>query len=203
MFKLRFLAATTAVFVLAAAPAVAQAGGNLGSSAAQGTSESRQPDQTFEDMRNNGVLNNHAKPPSTDELVIGSELVKEQKYAEAVPHLENALAKHPRNLTALIYLGFSHRMIGGGLTGEARNAEFQKALDYYRQGLAIDSHNKLLHEYAGKVFILLHDAQSAETEQTALKRLCPDGCDELTALTEALNLYQANEALRQPAPAKP
>jgi tetratricopeptide (TPR) repeat protein len=197
MRKFEIAAAATAILVLAAPPAASQMVGTVGANPGESPSEARQTDQTFDELRNKGTLDNTGK--AADELAAGANLVKEHKFAEAVPHLEAALARRPRDVTALTYLGFAHRMIGSNLSGDAAKAEYEKALEYYRRGLAIDSRNRLLHEYAGKVHLLLHDAPSAEAEQAALKRLCPDGCDELSTLSEVLNLFHANEALRQPA----
>jgi tetratricopeptide (TPR) repeat protein len=121
-----------------------------------------------------------------DEFAAGAALVKAQKFGEAIPHLELAQKKSPNNVTILIYLGFAHRMVAAGLAGDAQNAEYDKALSYYQMALAIDSHNKLLHEYLGKLRLLRREYALAANELTTLQTLCPSGCDELTALTQAV-----------------
>jgi tetratricopeptide (TPR) repeat protein len=136
--------------------------------------------------------------------VIGADLVKQQKYTDAIPHLELALSKKSNNAITLIYLGFSHRMIGAGLTGDAKNGEFKKALGYYQQALTIDPNNKLLHEYLGKLYLLMHDQTSAENELKTLETLCPSGCEERDTLSNVMLEYAANMALSgAPSPAPP
>ena len=138
-----------------------------------------------------GANDKAAQSKVSDELVVGADLVKQQKYAEAIPHLELAFAKMPNNATTLIYLGFSHRMIGAGLSGDARNGEYQKALSYYRQAAGIDPDNQLLHEYLGKLCILMHDQTSAQNELVTLDRLCPSGCESRDALSKVGLAYIA------------
>jgi Flp pilus assembly protein TadD len=121
-----------------------------------------------------------------DELTAGAALVKGQQFALAIPHLEAALAKDPNNIQTLTYLGFVHRMIGATVTGNTQTEEFTKALGYYRQGLALAPDNKLLHEYLGKLYLLMHDEHGAATELDTLTHLCPDGCTESQALTVAI-----------------
>lgn len=199
MHKLKLLGAAAAVLVMLGVPAFSQMVGGAGANVGESPQDARETDQAFDDLKTKGALEDQTKSKAKDELVIGADLVHQQKYADAIPHLEQALIQHPHDVNTLIYLGFSHRMLGSALSGQARIDEYTKALGYYRQGLELDARNKLLHEYAGKLYILLHDQASAENEQKALQGLCPSGCDELDALSTALVTYEAIVKVNGPA----
>ena len=59
-------------------------------------------------------------------------------------------------------------------------------MEYYQQGLAIDGDNKLLHEYLGKLYLLMRKYDLAENEMKVLETLCPSSCPERAALTAAI-----------------
>jgi tetratricopeptide (TPR) repeat protein len=141
-------------------------------------------DPNYDDMRADMDAKQNAK--TADEFVTGAALVKQQQFGAAIPHLEAALVKKPHDVTLLIYLGFAHRMLGGAATGDAQKAEFKKALDCYQQALAVNGDNKLLHEYLGKLYLLMRDYDLAATEMKSLDSLCPSGCAERDALKLAL-----------------
>jgi len=175
------LLVAAALAALTAAPAAAQMVGQVGNNPGQSPQDARQLDQKFEELKSQGKVGT-GKESAADELKIGSDLVKQSKFAEAVPHLELALEKRPDDVTTLIYLGFSHRMLAQNMNGVARTDQYLSALEYYKRGLAIDPKNRLLREYTGKVRMLLHDVPGAQAELKALKGLCPSGCVELQAL---------------------
>jgi tetratricopeptide (TPR) repeat protein len=148
----------------------------------QGTYEPRGPDYGYDNMK----ADTNAGTAVHDELAAGAALVKQQKYGEAIPHLELAARKRRSDPSASIYLGFAHRMLAATLSGEQQAAEFGKALDSYKQALAIDADNKLLHEYLGKLYLLTREYAKASDELTTLERLCPSGCSEREALMQAV-----------------
>ena len=49
---------------------------------------------------------------SFDDYATAKRLIKHQQYADAIPHLEKALAKHPHDADVFNYLGYTHRMVG-------------------------------------------------------------------------------------------
>ena len=114
-----------------------------------------------------------------DDYSVALRLIHHQQYAEAIPHLDAALAQRPRNADILNYEGFTHRMVG----------DYQSSLDYYKRALAIDPDHKGVHEYLGELYLQMHDQASAQNELTTLATLCPSGCDERDALTKALAAY--------------
>lgn len=164
----------------------------------QGTYEQHGEDYSYDNMK----ADTNGGRPVRDELATGAALVKQQKYGDAIPHLELASRKHRSNPSALIYLGFAHRMLATGLSGEEQAAEFGKALEAYEQALKIDADNRLLHEYLGKLYLLTREYGKASGELATLERICPSGCSEREALMQAVaaNPPPPNEAASQSAP---
>ena len=60
---------------------------------------------------------------SFDDYAIAVRLIKHEKYAEAIPHLDAALANRPHSADILNYLGYTHRMTG----------DYNSSLDYYKR----------------------------------------------------------------------
>jgi predicted Zn-dependent protease len=117
--------------------------------------------------------------PTFDEYAVALRLIKHQKYADAIPHLELALADRPHSADILNYLGYTHRMIG----------DYSSSLDFYKRALAIDPDHKGVHEYLGELYLQMNDMASAQSELTTLASLCPSGCDERDMLTKAIAAY--------------
>ena len=116
---------------------------------------------------------------SFDDYTVALRLIKHQQYAEAIPHLNLALADKPHNADILNYLGFTHRMTG----------DYAGSLEYYKRALAIDPNHKGVHEYLGELYLQMNDLASAQNELTTLASLCPSGCDEKDVLTKAIAAY--------------
>jgi tetratricopeptide (TPR) repeat protein len=117
--------------------------------------------------------------PAFDDYATAVRLIKHQKYADAIPHLEMALADRPRSADILNYLGYTHRMLG----------DYASSLDFYKRALAIDPDHKGVHEYLGELYLQMNDLTSAQAELTTLASLCPSGCDERDMLTKAIAAY--------------
>jgi tetratricopeptide (TPR) repeat protein len=130
-----------------------------------------------------------------DEYSVAVRLIKHEKYADAIPHLDAALADRPRSADVLNYLGYTHRMIG----------DYNASLDYYKRALAINPDHKGVHEYLGELYLQMHDMPSAQHELETLASLCPSGCDERDTLTKAISAYAppATNAAAAPAAAAP
>lgn len=183
--RVRSMIVPAAVLVLAtAAPAVSQMVGTVGGNPGESPQDARKMDQVYDELKDKGSLG----APNVDELAVGADLVRGYQFEDAIPHLEHALARHPRDVTTLIYIGLAHRMAGDGQSGEARDAHYAKALEYYKRGLEIDPRNRTLHEYLGRLYLKMHDLGSAQAELKALEDICPSGCDQRTALGMAVSL---------------
>jgi tetratricopeptide (TPR) repeat protein len=148
-----------------------------------------------------------APAPTFDDYSTAKRLIHHQQYAEAIPHLETALEKRPRDADILNYLGYTHRMVGMTYTDAGRDGEFKMSLDYYQRALGIDPNHKGVHEYLGELYLQMHDMASAQKEQTTLASLCPSGCDERETLDKAIAAYApapaAGPAAATPAAAGP
>ncbi len=196
------LAVVVAPLLVAGTPALSQMVGGVGGGVGGSPQDARETERVFEELKDQRKISAPVRTEAPDELAVGADLVKQAQFAEAVPHLELALANNPNNSTTLIYLGFSHRMMGALLTFDARDSEYKKALGYYRQALAIDPDNKLLHEYLGKLYLLMRDQPSAENELKALQTLCRSGCQELDTRSKVMLDYTANIAPATSPPGK-
>ena len=118
-------------------------------------------------------------PATFDDYSVAVRLIKHQEYAEAIPHLQSALADRPHSADILNYLGYTSRMLGN----------YSDSLDYYKRALAEDPDHKGVHEYLGELYLQMHDQPSAQKELDTLASLCPSGCDERDALTKAMAAY--------------
>ncbi len=103
-------------------------------------------------------------------------LIHHEKFADAIPYLDNALAARPKSATVLSYEGYAHTMVG----------DYGLAQDYLQRALASDPDHKAAHQYLGELYLAKHDASSANGQLAELTRLCPDGCDERDALQKAI-----------------
>jgi tetratricopeptide (TPR) repeat protein len=147
---------------------------------------------------------NFGAPAATfDDYATAKRLIRHEQYAQAIPHLESALEKHPRDADVLNYLGFTHRMVGMTYADAGRDGEFKMSLDYYQRALAIDPNHKGVHEYLGELYLQMHDMMSAQKEQATLASLCPSGCDERATLDKAIAAYAPAPAAATPAAATP
>ena len=131
---------------------------------------------------------------SFDDYATAKRLIKHQQYADAIPHLEKALAKHPHDADVFNYLGYTHRMVGVSEATPARDNDFKLSLAYYQQALAIDPNHKGVHEYLGELFLQMNDLNAAHREMNQLVILCPDGCEERDMLNTALAAYASTAA---------
>ena len=110
-------------------------------------------------------------------------LIKAERYDEAIPLLQNVVAKNARDADAWNYLGFASRKVG-------KTAE---ALDAYNKALAIDPKHKGAHEYLGELYLLMKDPAKAQEQLTLLQGLCTggSGCEEVDDLQQAIADYKA------------
>jgi tetratricopeptide (TPR) repeat protein len=118
--------------------------------------------------------------PTFSDYQVAVRLIRHERYAEAIPHLESALADKPHDADILNYLGYTKRMTG----------DYTASLDFYKRALAEDPNHKGVHEYLGELYLQMHDQPSAQKELDTLASLCPSGCDERDALMKALSDYK-------------
>lgn len=126
-------------------------------------------------------------PPSTELPDLSA--IRAQIYSgEYEPAAEALLALTDEVQHADLYnlLGFSLRSLG----------RYQEADRWYREALYYDPTHRPAIEYQGELFIALGDFEAARANVDVLRLLCPNGCDELTTLEQAL-------ADAEPAPQAP
>jgi Flp pilus assembly protein TadD len=111
----------------------------------------------------------------------GVRAVKDNKFTEAVGHLEKVVQKDPNNADAHNYLGFSLRKLG----------QYDKAGSHYRAALQLKPDHKQAIEYYGELFLQTKDLPKAEEQLAKLQRLCPSGCAELSELDSAVKKFKA------------
>ncbi len=111
-------------------------------------------------------------------------LIKAERYAEAIPLLQDVVAKNARDADAWNYLGFASRKLG----------KTQDALGYYNKALAIDPKHKGAHEYLGELYLLTKDLPKAQEQLTILQGLCTGSCDEVDDLQHAIADYKAKNS---------
>lgn len=133
-----------------------------------------------------GNYSNFGNIGSPDEYATGKRLIRHERYADAIPHLNAALQKKPHNADIANYLGLAHRKVGETMTGDEQAQEFDASLRFYRYALQIDPEHKGVHEYLGELYLDMHDPASANQELAKLASLCPGGCDEHDTLAQAI-----------------
>jgi tetratricopeptide (TPR) repeat protein len=108
-------------------------------------------------------------------------LIKRQDYAGAIPLLLTALQKSPKDPDIMNELGYSYRESG----------QFDQALNYYRQALAIDPDHAAAREYLGELYLKQNQPNMANIELGELKRICKSGCEARKELEKAIADYTA------------
>jgi tetratricopeptide (TPR) repeat protein len=130
----------------------------------------------------------NASAPEADDYAMGRRLIHFEKYADAIPYLTRAHSEQPHDADILAYLGFAHHMVG----------DDDVSLDLYLRALNEDADNKIAHQFLGELYLIKHDAASAQMQLAELVRLCPSSCDERDALTKAIATYQASASATPP-----
>jgi tetratricopeptide (TPR) repeat protein len=91
--------------------------------------------------------------------------------AELAPMLETHQHADVYNL-----MGFSLRKTG----------DYKQALTFYRKALDFEPEHRGALEYLGELYVETGEIDKARQNVALLKRLCPEGCEELSDLEQAL-----------------
>lgn len=102
--------------------------------------------------------------------------VKAREYRRAIGMLQAVVAKQPKNVDALNYLGYSHRQLG----------QYKQSLVYYRRALTIDPNHRGANEYLGQLYLRTGNVKGARAQLAKLEKICPRGCEERDSLRAAL-----------------
>lgn len=110
------------------------------------------------------------------QLAEARSLLEKEKYKAAIQALNAVTQQDYRNADAWNLLGFSHRKLGN----------MKRSAKYYKKALKLNPEHKGALEYQGELFISLNKLDQAKENLRLLDALCPDGCEQLTDLTEAI-----------------
>lgn len=108
------------------------------------------------------------------------ELIKDEKYQQAIIELDEALSDKPDNADLLNLLAYSHRKLG----------HFDVALENYLNALKIDPEHRGANEYLGELYLQLGQPEKAEERLAVLDKECFFGCDEYDKLKQAIEDYR-------------
>ena len=110
-------------------------------------------------------------------------LIEAKRYKEAMPLLQQAVAKDPKNADAYNLMGYATRK-----SGDANGS-----LQYYNQALAIDPKHLGANEYIGEAYLMLDRPAEANQHLARLDTLCTFGCTEYRMLKAAIADYKAGK----------
>ena len=110
-------------------------------------------------------------------------MIEARNYANALPLLQQVVAKDPKNADAYNLMGYATRK-----SGDANGS-----LQYYQQALAIDARHLGAHEYIGEAYLMLDQPAQAEQHLARLDSLCVFGCTEYRMLKTAVANYKAGK----------
>jgi predicted Zn-dependent protease len=119
-----------------------------------------------------------SKPAEYDDAV---KLIKEDKCTDAIPLLQKALEKAPKDADIYNYLGYCQRKLG----------QYKDSFENYRKALELDPNHRGAREYVGELFLDLNKLDAAEEQLDQLNKLCPKGCVERDTLAKAIDDYKA------------
>lgn len=129
-----------------------------------------------------GTMDPPAKPADPNYTQAKS-LIEARSYAQAMPLLQQVVAKDPRNADAYNLMGYATRK-----SGDANGS-----LQYYNQALTIDPKHIGAHEYVGEAYLQLDRLPEAEQHLARLDSLCVFGCSEYRMLKTAIANYKAGK----------
>jgi Flp pilus assembly protein TadD len=117
-------------------------------------------------------------PTSTDapDLRAVRAKIEAANYKDAIADLNGMIDRGVQHADVYNLLGFSLRKSGDAKT----------AMTFYRKALEFDPDHKGALEYSGELFVQLGDIERARHNEARLKALCPQGCEELADLQEAI-----------------
>lgn len=97
-------------------------------------------------------------------------------YQRAITDLNALVASGVQHPDVYNLLGYSLRQSG----------DLKTALTYYQKALDFDPDHKGALEYSGELYVKIGDLAKARANEKQLKKLCPQGCEELADLSAAI-----------------
>jgi tetratricopeptide (TPR) repeat protein len=125
-------------------------------------------------------LSTPAKPVDPNFTRAKAMIETNKDYANALPLLQQVVAKDPRNADAYNLMGYATRKSGNA----------NGSLQYYQQALAIDPRHLGAYEYLGEAYLMLDRPAEADQMLARLDSLCVFGCSEYRMLKAAVAGYK-------------
>jgi Flp pilus assembly protein TadD len=115
---------------------------------------------------------------STDAPDLGSvrSAIEARDYQRSIAELEAMIDHGVQHADVYNLLGYSLRKSG----------DTKRALTFYRKALDFDPNHKGALEYLGELYVEIGDLTNARANEARLAALCPQGCDELEDLRQAI-----------------
>ena len=115
----------------------------------------------------------------SEEFTLAANLVKAERFKEALPVLARLAASEPENADVHNLLGFAYRKTGDLERGGAA----------YARALELDPYHAGALEYQGELFLTLGDLAAAERNLAILRTTCPKPCEEADDLEAAISAH--------------
>ena len=112
------------------------------------------------------------------------DLIDDEKYAQAIPLLQQSIQQKGEYADALNLLGYSNRKLG----------DLAKAMTYYTKALNMEPQHLGANEYMGELYLEMNDLPKAEERLAVLQAACGD-CDEFDDLEDEINDYKEEHGL--------
>ena len=124
--------------------------------------------------------------PATDDaatgpFVEGMAAAESENWEDAVLRFSEAAQLDPESADALNMLAYSQRHLG----------DLETAIENYGKALELDPQHEGAREYLGEALLLAGDLDGAKRQLKALEGICPQGCEALEELREAIGQHEA------------
>ena len=108
------------------------------------------------------------------------EMVNDGKFEQAISELERMLKTDKRNPDILSLMGYTYR----------KQAQYDKAQEYYNRALKIKPKHKAANEYLGQLYLEIGEVEKAKERLAVLDGACFFTCAEYKTLKKAIDKYQ-------------
>jgi Flp pilus assembly protein TadD len=115
------------------------------------------------------------------ELRQARQQIEAEDFLAAERLLEAARTRTPDDPDIHSLLGYCARRLG----------RLDESYARYQRALRLDPAHLGAHEYLGEFYLQRGELALARAQLVALERLCPEGCDERSELTDAIQAYRA------------
>jgi Flp pilus assembly protein TadD len=116
------------------------------------------------------------QPLEAPDLVAVRAKIKARDFTGAIADLNALIDRGTQHADVYNLLGYSLRRSGDTTT----------ALTFYKKALEFDPDHKGALEYLGELYVQIGDLAKARENEARLAKLCPQGCEELEDLQQAI-----------------